>query len=144
MRNTNMGKLYAIVGRPGTGKSAYLNKMKAASGNSIYLFKSSDYADHHDLLEKMTSLAQNDTLKIIGVDDYEYKLMEMWGGTVDNPQYMANLQKLSAFAKSHNTDLYIAVGLNRNADLNNSGSISSQHLRTKAIVTETDGILFLK
>lgn len=27
-----MGKLYAIVGRPGTGKSAYLNKMKAASG----------------------------------------------------------------------------------------------------------------
>lgn len=139
-----MGKLYAIVGRPGTGKSAYLNKMKAASGNSIYLFKSSDYADHHDLLEKMTSLAQNDTLKIIGVDDYEYKLMEMWGGTVDNPQYMANMQKLSAFAKSHNTDLYIAVGLKRSADLNNSVPISAQHLRSGAIISETDGILFLK
>ena len=144
MRNTNMGNLYAIVGRPGTGKSAYLNKMKSAFGNAMCLFKGNDYADHDDLLEQMSSFARNDTHKIIGIDDYEYKLIEIWGGTVNHPQYMANLQDLSAFAKAHHSDLYIAVGLKRSADLETSSPISAQHLRSKAIISETDGIMFLK
>ena len=92
----------------------------------------------------MSSFARNDTHKIIGIDDYEYKLIEIWGGTVNHPQYMANLQDLSAFAKAHHSDLYIAVGLKRSADLETSSPISAQHLRSKAIISETDGIMFLK
>lgn len=136
--------LYVVAGRPGVGKSTYLNKLKTVYGNSMCVFTASDFSSHSALLQELVLLMQNERLDVIAVDDYEDSLIMQWSGKVRHSEYKTNLQELSVFAKSRNVDIYIVVGLQRKADRKGASPFSACHLRSKALLCETDGIFYMR
>lgn len=119
--------LYVIAGRPGVGKSAYLNKMKTVYGNSMCVLAASDYPSHSALLQELSIRIQNERFDVIAVDEYEDSLITQWMGKVRHSEYKTNLQKLSAFADQEGTVPFSAC-----------------HLRSKALLTVTDGLFYMR
>ena len=136
--------LYVIAGRPGVGKSAYLNKMKTVYGNSMCILAASDYSSHSALLQELSIRIQNERLDVIAVDEYEESLITQWMDKVRHSEYKTNLQKLSAFAERRNVDVYIVVGLKRKADQKGAVPFSACHLRSKSLLTVTDGLFYMR
>ena len=136
--------LYVIAGRPGVGKSAYLNKMKTVYGNSMCILAASDYSSHSALLQELSIRIQNERLDVIAVDEYEESLITQWMDKVRHSEYKTNLQKLSAFAERWNVDVYIVVGLKRKADQKGAVPFSACHLRSKSLLTVTDGLFYMR
>ena len=136
--------LYVIAGRPGVGKSAYLNKMKTVYGNSMCILAASDYSSPSALLQELSIRIQNERLDVIAVDEYEESLITQWMDKVRHSEYKTNLQKLSAFAERWNVDVYIVVGLKRKADQKGAVPFSACHLRSKSLLTVTDGLFYMR
>ena len=133
-----------IAGRPGVGKSAYLNKMKTVYGNSMCVLAASDYSSHSALLQELSIRIRNERLDVIAVDEYEDSLITQWMGKVHHSEYKTNLQKLSAFAERRNVDVYIVVGLKRKAEQKGAVPFSACHLRSKSLLTVTDGLFYMR
>lgn len=139
-----MGNIYAVAGRPLCGKTQYLQKL-CKQMESYSLFVSA--ADYTSFDEMMNSLAKrimdSDNITTIAIDDLEVELIKEWNEQIDEDSYQQKLQILSGFADNYDLDIYFAVGMKREADLNSQPYCSEQFLRSEVIAKEVDGVFFL-
>lgn len=139
-----MGKLFAIAGRPGSGKTKYLHNMKSLLNEKMFLTSAIDYSTFESMMQELSScIMENDTCQCIAIDCFEESLIEQWE-KVNYWKYKRSLNILAGLAESFDVDIYIAVGLKRQADKESSIYCSYNNLRSKAILEETDGVFFLK
>ena len=139
-----MGKIFAIAGRPLNGKTEYLCNMETQFNEKLLLVSAADYPDFEALMQELSNcIMANDTYQCIAIDCFEESLLQQWG-KVNYWKYKRSLNILAGLAESFDVDIYIAVGLKRQADKESSIYCSYNNLRSKAILEETDGVFFLK
>ena len=139
-----MGKLFAIAGRPLSGKTEYIRKMKKYSDDSLLVTSALVYPDFETMMQKLSGcITANDKFMCIVIDDFEESLIEHYG-KADYRKYKQSLKMLVGLTRNLGVDIYISVVLKRKADWKGSIYCSYKYLRSKAIYEETDGVFFLK
>ena len=139
-----MGKLFAIAGRPLSGKTSYIKNMKKHSGESLLVVSALDYQDFETMMQKLSGcITTNDKFMCIVIDDFEESLIEHYG-KADYRKYKQSLKMLVGLTRNLGVDIYISVVLKRKADKEGGIYCSYRNLRSKAIYEETDGVFFLK
>lgn len=139
-----MGKLYVLAGRPGNGKTEYLNMLQSNAKETFKVISAFDFASHEDLVRRLYDLVQDDGCQCIAIDDYEVKLIESWREHVVDEEYKKHLSILAGFADNFNVSIIVAVGLKREADKEGMDYYDKRNLRSPVILEEADKIIFIK
>lgn len=139
-----MSKLCILAGRPGTGKTEYLNSLKSKSKGSFLIISATDYSSHEDLVRHLYDLVQDEDCKCIAIDNYEETLIKRWNGIVRDDEYRKVLSILAGFSDNYDISVYVVVGLKREADKNGTEYFSKENLRSAVITEVADSIEFVK
>lgn len=140
-----MGNIYAVAGRPLSGKTQYLLRLNKQMGASSLYVSAMDYRDFAELVNVLSrKIMDSDTISTVSIDDFESKLIEDWNIMVNEEEYRKALQVIAGLADNYDLDIYFAVGMKREADRENQLYCSEKHLRAEAICKEVDGVVFLK
>lgn len=139
-----MSRLYVLAGRPGNGKTEYLNRLKDGSPQTIRMVSALDFSSHEVLVRELYDIVQEDDCRTIAIDDYEVKLIKSWGAQIIDEEYQKCLSILAGFSDSFDVSVMVAVGLRREADEDESSYCDIANLRSSAVAEEADRILFIK
>ena len=139
-----MGKLYALTGRPGEGKTAYLQNAKKQYGTAIQIISAEDYSSHEKLVKALYEHVQDDNCKCIAIDDYEVSLIKNWNDHIDDADYKIKLSILAGFADAFDVSVIVVAGLRREADANENNPFDKAFLRSSALDEETTEVFFIK
>ena len=139
-----MSKLYALAGRPGEGKTTYLQKTKAQYGDVIQLVSAEKYTSHEELMKALYVVVQDDDCKYVVIDDYEVSLIKNWDNHVDDADYQKKLSILAGFSDAFDISVIVVVGLRREADAKENNYSNKAFLRTPVLDEETEDIFFIK
>lgn len=138
-----MSELCVLAGRPGVGKTEYLNK-QLNEDSSIRMVSALDFESHEALVRELYDLVQDDSCKCIVIDDYEVKLIQGWNNIIIDEEYRTNLSILAGFSDNYDIKIIVAVGLKREADISEEAYFNLNMLRSAAILSEANEILFMQ
>lgn len=137
-----MSNLFAIAGRPLSGKTLYIQRLNTQLQGSSLLVSLKDYENFENMITALTKAVMDNTLSSIFIDDFETELIKHWGGIIKDKDYKKTLRTLAGFADKYNLDIYFTVGLKRKADKRHS-YYSAKYLRSSSICKEVAGIFYM-
>ena len=139
-----MGKLFAIAGRPLSGKTEFMKNMETNFDENVLFISALNFNNFEELVQQLSLyIRDKDCERIIAIDNFEEFILKQYK-KANYLKYKDHLNILALLIKNKDIDIYVSVGLKRQADRGKTIYCSYSNLRSRAIYEETDGILFLR